>query len=138
MRQFMPILAAAGFAVSATHAVAEPFTLLIYEAPAQLALRGDTGAEGQTYWKAYGDFARQAQDAGILRGGAALHDGLQATTLQSGTRREAVFGTSPLPLSGYFQIDVADRQAALDWAARLPAAATGAVEIRQGYPAPGM
>ena len=41
-------------------------------------------------------------------------------------------------LSGYFQIDVADAASAIAWAAKIPGAKTGRIEIRAGYPAPGM
>jgi hypothetical protein len=43
-----------------------------------------------------------------------------------------------LVLGGFFVIDVADVSAATDWAAKLPAAETGAVEIRSAISAPGM
>jgi hypothetical protein len=33
-------------------------------------------------------------------------------------------------LGGFYEIDVPDLDTALDWAARCPAAATGAVEVR--------
>ena len=138
MKQILSIIAAAVLGVTATGARAEPFTLLVYESPDQLALRSDATVAGEAYWKGYGDFALAAQDAGVLRGGSALHSDKPVSTLGSGQTQEKAPAQSTLQLSGYFQIEVADSQAALDWAKRLPAAESGAVEIRQGYPAPGM
>jgi hypothetical protein len=136
MRPILPVIAAALLGSATPAALAQPFTLLIFEAPDQLALRGDTTSAGQAYWKAYGDFAVAAKEAGILRGGSALHSEPQVMTMKDGQARE--LASPPLQLTGYFQIDVSDRTAAIDWAARLPAATSGTVEIRQGYPAPGM
>jgi len=119
----------------AAPAAAEPFTLMIYEAPGQLALRTDAGADGAAYWGSYATFAAEAGAAGILRGGQALVTDPAAIVTTAGPGAHA---TAPLALGGYFQIDVTDMDAALDWARRLPAATTGVVEVRPGFPAPGM
>lgn len=114
-------------------AEAKPFTLLIFESASELQLRTDQTDRGQAYWAGYGAFAKAAQEAGILRGGSALQtDGAFSRIVPA-----AATGAAPA-LSGYFQIDVADMAAALSWAAKIPAATTGAVEVREGYPAPGM
>jgi len=112
-------------------AMAEPFVLLIHETPAQIALRTDAGAAGQAYWATYADFGKAAAEAGVLRGGAAM---VPQPVAQVG--QAAVPGA--LMLGGFFLIDVADAAAAMEWAAKLPAAATGGVEIRAAIPAPGM
>ena len=112
-------------------ALAEPFVLLIHETPAQIALRGDSGAGGQAYWAAFAEFGKQAAAAGILRGGAAMMPVAAAHVGQIVTRGE-------LPLGGFFLIDVTDAAAAADWAAKLPSATTGGVEVRATIPAPGM
>jgi hypothetical protein len=111
-------------------ALSQPFVLLIHETPDQIALRADTGAAGQAYWAAYADWGQQAADAGVMRGGAAM---VPAPVVTLGHLAPA-----PLVLGGFFQIDVPDRATAEAWAARLPAAATGAVEIRSTVVAPGM
>lgn len=136
------VAAAIGSAIMAPMANAAPFTLLIFETADELARRPDSGESGTAYWGSYAQFADAAQKAGILRGGAALHteDHVRSLTMASGTLREGGgFDTdAPLRLSGYFQIDVADAPAAIAWASKLPAVATGRVEIRAGHPAPGM
>jgi hypothetical protein len=112
-------------------AAAEPFVLLIHEAPDQIALRDDPGAAGQAYWKAYADFGAEAAAAGVMRGGAAM---VPAPVGEVGVPRE----TGALVLGGFFQIDVPDAAEARRWASKLPAAATGSVEVRAVVAAPGM
>jgi hypothetical protein len=95
-------------------APAREYTLMIYERADQLALRTDTGAQGQAYWAAFAGIGQDMAKAGVLRGGAPLDPrGSEAT----------------LKLSGYLIVDVADTATAQAWAARIPAAVTGRVDI---------
>jgi hypothetical protein len=128
--KLLPALTAL-FALTTAPALAEPFVLLIHEAPEQLALRTDPGPDGAAYWAAYADFGREAAAAGIMKGGAAM---IPAPVAVAGSMDAA----GPLTLGGYFLIDVADAAAAQGWAEKLPAARTGAVEVRAVVPAPGM
>jgi len=124
-------LLAVALALACGPALAEQFVLLIHESAEQLALRGDPGAAGQAYWAAYADWGKDAASAGIMRGGAPMAAepaGLVGDRLEPGH----------LTLGGFFVIDVADTAAATEWAARLPAAETGVVEIRSTVLAPGM
>ena len=123
---------------SAGSASAEPFTILIYEPDAETALRSDATDKGQAYWAGYGLFAKEAQAAGVLRGGSALHTDGKTKALAGGQTSDGPFAQSTLKLSGYFQIDLKTMDEALAWAAKVPAANAGALEVRQGYPAPGM
>ncbi len=125
---------AAAAALLAAPAIGEPFTLMIWESPEELALRTDTTAAGHAYWGGYMAFAEEAGAASILRGGSALRTEA-GSIVTLGTAQEA---TGALRLGGYFQIDVPDLGSARDWAAKLPASRTGAVAIHPGYPAPGM
>lgn len=136
IRSFLPAaLLAAGLAAPVA---AEPFTLFIYEPAADLALRVGDGPATVDYWGAYGEFAAAATEAGVLRGGSALHADQGVATLRAGAVAQAAYVAPDLALGGYFQLDVPDITAAIDWAGRLPAARTGAVEVRTGYPAPAM
>lgn len=112
-------------------ALAEQFVLLIHESPEQLALRGDAGAAGQAYWAAYADWGKEATDAGIMRGGAPMGP------VPAGLIGQGV-DPGKLTLGGFFVIDVPNAATATEWAARLPAAETGTVEIRSAVSAPGM
>jgi hypothetical protein len=125
------IATALALMLAATPGLAEPFVLVIHESPDQIALRSDPGAAGAAYWAAYAEFGRQATEAGILRGGAAL---VPQAVAGVGLPLE----TGSLVLGGFFQIDVADAAEAAAWAARLPAATTGSVEVRAAVAAPGM
>jgi len=131
------LLAPATLLPEAAHA--EPFTLFIYETASDIALRTDATGAGAAYWAGYATFGAEAQAAGILRGGAALQtDSTAFATLSAAGTNGGAFVTAPLSLGGYFQIDVPDLATAELWAAKLPASGTGAVEIRAGYPVPGM
>jgi hypothetical protein len=126
IRLFLPL----ALSMAATPLVAEPFVLLIHEAPDQIALRDAAGPEGQAYWAAYADWGQHATAAGILKGGAAMVPVPVATL---GTPEPGA-----LVLGGFFQIDAPDAATARDWAAKLPAAASGAVEVRAIIQMPGM
>jgi hypothetical protein len=82
----------------------------------------------------WGAYTRALVDAGILVGGEALHPPATATTLRlSDGRREVQDGpyaATKEQLGGFFVIDVPDLDTALEWAARNPAASSGAVEVR--------
>lgn len=99
---------------TATAAPAHEYTLMIYERADQLALRSDAGVKGQAYWAAFAGIGRDMANAGVLRGGAPLDPPLSDAALK---------------LSGYLIVDVADMATAQAWAAKIPAAATGRVDI---------
>jgi hypothetical protein len=133
--------------LSAGGASAAPFQILVYESPADLAVRGDTaaagGAQREAYWQAYQAYGAALQTAGVLRGGAALHGSAAARAVrvnagQTEVAREPV-ARSATELGGYFVIEVDSLDDAVAWAARAPAAARGgAAEVRPLYPVPGM
>lgn len=87
--------------------------------------------EGDSAWSAY---TQAMVAAGVMRGGNALHPGYTATTvrLRDGKRdvHDGPYAESKEELGGYYVIDVADLDEALVWAARNPAASSGAVEVR--------
>lgn len=113
------------------------FTLLLHESPEALARRDDP-ENGPGYWGAYAAYGQALAEAGVLVGGAALHGGDAATTVRyaDGSRlvQDGPFADSKEQLGGYFVIEVPDLDAALDWAARSPAAEDGVVEVRPVVP----
>lgn len=137
MKTPIALAAAAALFIPAAHAA--PYTLFIYEAADQLALRAGDDAASQAYWQAYDAFGKDLAAAGVLRGGSALSVGVPVAQVAGGadTTVTAPYAQSPLSLGGYFQIDVATDAEAADWARRLPVR-DGVVEIRAGYPVPGM
>jgi hypothetical protein len=89
-------------------------------------------------WQAY---IGAMGEAGILRSGEELHTNDSATTvrLKDGKRivQDGPFADLKEQLGGFVVIEVADFDAALDWAAKSPAALTGCVDIRPVIEHPG-
>ncbi|WP_426162978.1 YciI family protein [Sandarakinorhabdus sp. DWP1-3-1] len=124
----MPRLPLILLALAATPAAAREYTLVIHEAPAQLALRADTGPRGAAYWQGFAAAGQALARAGALKGGAALEP-RAAASLGSGA-------AGPTP-TGYFIVEAADLAAARALAAGIPAARTGRVDIIAHAPAQG-
>lgn len=103
------------------------YAILVYETEQDFA---DRDRHMPAYW-AYADALTKA---GVMTGGASLHPGHTATTvrLQNGKRQvqDGPYADTKEQLGGLFIIDVPDLDAALDWAARCPAASNCAVEVR--------
>lgn len=108
------------------------YILMNYTKPARNATAEDvaTAAEGEL-WGAY---TKALIDAGVLVGGEALHPSSMATTLRiaDGTRdiQDGPYADTREQFGGFYVIDVPNLDTALMWAARNPAAAAGAVEVR--------
>jgi hypothetical protein len=116
-------LAAALLLATAAPAAAEPFTLVIYESPQDLAARSDP-ERAPAYWASYAAFGEALAKEGAMIGGGAVE-----TAATGGlVGRPAA---EPLSYSGHFVIEAADLAAAVRWAERLPAARTGRVEVRR-------
>jgi len=109
------------------------YAILVYETPAELAAREDPPRAG-AYWAAYTSYSQALGAAGVAAGGAGLHPPMTATTvrLRDGSRQvqDGPFADTKELLGGMFLIDVPSLDEALAWAARYPAATTGAVEVR--------
>jgi hypothetical protein len=85
----------------------------------------------------YIDFARRATEAGVMRGGEALHPVTMSTTITvSGGRGGDVmmidgpYAEAKEVLGGYFVLETDDLDEAIAWAAQIPAAWSGKIEIR--------
>jgi hypothetical protein len=115
------------------------YAIIVYETPAELSARDDPARVG-AYWASYTAYSKALVDAGVARGGAGLHPPAMATTvrLRGGSRlvQDGPFADTKEMLGGIFLIDVPDLDAALEWAARCPASATGSVEVRPMLPPP--
>ena len=91
-------------------------------------------AERESAYEQYAEFSRAARDAGVLVGGNELGSTSSATTVRV-RDDELLVSDGPYAevkeaLGGYFIINCQSLEDALDWAARIPAAEHGAVEIR--------
>ena len=86
----------------------------------------------------YNDFGATAGAAGVLAGGEALQDTTTATTVQvrGGAKGGEIvtvdgpFAETKEVLGGFYLIDCADLDAAISWAAQIPGAWHGKVEVR--------
>ncbi|HEY2995794.1 MAG TPA: YciI family protein [Methylomirabilota bacterium] len=109
------------------------YTILVYESDADFKTRSDDTCQA-AYWGAYRAYTTALQQAGVMVGGAGLQPPHAATTLRQrdGKRRvqDGPFADTKEQLGGYYEIEVPGLDQALEWAARCPAAATGAVEVR--------
>ena len=86
---------------------------------------------------AYGEFQMAAEAAGVLVGGNALHSTDTATTVSvpGGKGGDVVTTDGPFAetkevLGGYYLLDCKDLDEAISWAARIPGAWMGKVEVR--------
>src|SRR5260370_23504097 len=108
------------------------FALLIYESPEAFATRKNDGTDSYTgAWRV--DY-KALVEAGIYVGGAPLEAPETGTSvrLKEGKRRvqDGPYADAKEQLGGFIILELPSLDAALDWAARCPAAATGAVEVR--------
>jgi hypothetical protein len=103
------------------------YAILNYETEQDLINR-------ERHMPAYTAYSQALAEAGVMAGGAALHPSHTGTTirLQNGQRnvQDGPYADTKEQLGGFFIIDVPDLDAALDWAARCPAASNCAVEVR--------
>ena len=83
---------------------------------------------------AYGAYADALRKAGVLRSSNRLRRAHEATVVRVREGKTQVqdgpFADTREELGGYFLIDVADLDAAMDWAARCTGASHGTVEVR--------
>src|SRR5439155_19794682 len=126
------------------------FALLIYESPEAFATRKNDKIDSYTgAWRAY---YKALVEAGIFVGGDPLEVPETGTTvrLTEGRRRvqDGPYADTKEQLGGFAILELPSLDAALDWAARCPAASAGAVRVgpfaldsrgrsRGGWKAPG-
>jgi hypothetical protein len=86
----------------------------------------------------WGLYTRALADAGILVAGSGLHGADTATTVRvrAGDRllTDGPYIDSKEHLIGYYVIEVANLDLAIEWAARVPNARIGSVEVRPIMP----
>jgi hypothetical protein len=107
------------------------YALLIYteeytEAPSE--------AEQASQVDAYNAFTDHVRSRGAMKGGEALHPTSSATTVRVRDGRtistDGPFAETKEVLGGFYLVDAADLDEAIDYAARIPGAATGSIEVR--------
>ena len=109
------------------------YMLLIYESEDDFAARVDP-ARRDGLFGAYRAYSQALTEAGVFVGGAPLQPPGAAATVRQRDGHHQVqdgpFAEAKEQLGGYYVIDVANLDQALEWAARCPGTAYGAVEVR--------
>ncbi len=110
------------------------YAALIYEPGDPDWTQLDTPGK-QAMMQEYGSFGEAA--AAIIRGGAALYPTTTATSVrvQGGSGNEVLTSDGPFAetkevLTGFYVLECADLDEAVRWAAKIPAARAGTVEVR--------
>ena len=109
------------------------YALIIYEKSTDFARR-DPSVEGDAYIAAWRTYHRALLDAGIYVGGNALESPDTATTVRLRDNKRQIqdgpYASTKELLGGFVVLELPTLDAALEWAARCPAASYGAVEVR--------
>lgn len=111
------------------------FALLIHADPANGPQYGSP--EQAAEMAGYFAFNAETAERGVLRLGEALQPAATAVTLRGDLRVEGPALPGPESLGGLYILDVADADEALAWAAKLPPARYGAIEVRPIFEVPG-
>lgn len=108
------------------------YMLLLAYAPEAAPAEGSPEAAAE--YQAWMDYTDAMAAAGVLVSGEALHGNESATTVtvRGGDRitTDGPYAEAKEVLGGFYVIDVADLDAAVDWAAKAPHIGYGAVELR--------
>jgi hypothetical protein len=84
--------------------------------------------------KAYDAFWAHVTERGVLRAGEALHPSATATTVRvrdgQTLTTDGPFAETKEVLGGFYVVDVADLDEALGYAAMIPGAKSGSIEVR--------
>lgn len=108
------------------------YLLLIYSAEAAEPKPGTP--EFNAHLQAYGEYTKEVQEKGLMQGANALDSVSTATTVRvRGGKTETTdgpFAETKETLGGYYLLDCKDLDQAIEYAAKIPSAKLGAIEIR--------
>ena len=108
------------------------FLAIIYNDESQYA--DATPADIGAIFAAHGEFGEAAGKAGVYVGGEGLQGTNTATVVRvrDGERllTDGPYAETKEQLGGYYLLDCKDLDDALSWAARIPEAKTGSIEVR--------
>jgi hypothetical protein len=113
------------------------YLILATETADAFAARTDPERTGE-YWSAWSGYIEALANAGVMMSAGGLEPPDTATTVRLHDGRRVVhdgpFADTKEQLGGYFVIEVADLDAALEWAERCPSAGYASVEVRPLLP----
>jgi hypothetical protein len=105
------------------------YALLIYVAPWE-----STPAQDAEVMAAYNAFGAEAMAADVMRGGEALHEAKTATSVRVRDGKVLVtdgpFAETKEEFGGFYLIEAANLDEAVKWAAKIPGAVRGTIEVR--------
>ena len=116
------------------------YMLLIYNAPDAAPAWGTP--ESDLQMKRYFDFSTEVVDKGLFVAGDPLQDTSTATTVRvrdgKSLTTDGPFAETKEVLGGYYILDCENLDQALEYAAKIPSAEYGSVEVRPLMSVPGM
>jgi hypothetical protein len=93
-----------------------------------------TPEDVQQVMAAYEAFGREVSEAGAMLGGEGLQPSSTATTVQvregNTITSDGPFADTREQLGGYYLLDCRDLDEAIGWAAKIPGAHNGTIEVR--------
>ncbi|MBJ7599583.1 MAG: hypothetical protein DLM67_18760 [Candidatus Nephthysia bennettiae] len=93
-----------------------------------------TETNGRQMMAAYGDYTQMVKDRGAYLGGEALEPSGSATTVRvrdgKVSTTDGPFAETKEQLGGYYLLNCADLDEAIDLAGKIPGARSGAIEVR--------
>ena len=113
------------------------YALLIYVEPWE-----STPEQDVEVMKAYNAFTADAVAADVMRGGEALHEAKTATSVRIRNGQMLVtdgpFAETKEEFGGYYLIEAPNLDEAIQWAAKIPGAVRGTIEVRPvvDFPSP--
>ena len=111
------------------------YALLIYVEPFET-----NDAENAQIMEAYNSFTKEAVDAGVMRGGEALEDAKTATTVRVRNGQTLVtdgpFAETKEEFGGFYLVEAPNLDEAIKWAAKIPGAVRGSIEVRPVWEIP--
>jgi len=113
------------------------YALLIYVEPWET-----TPEQDLEVMHAYNAFTAEVTDAGKMRGGEALHEAKTATSVRVRNGQTLVtdgpFAETKEEFGGFYMVEAENLDEAIKWAAKIPGAVRGTIEVRPivEYPSP--
>ena len=112
------------------------YALLIYVEPWE-----STPDEDAEVMRTYNAFTAEAVAADVMRGGEALHEAKTATSVRVRNGQTLVtdgpFAETKEEFGGFYLIEAANLDEAIKWAAKIPGAVRGTIEVRPVWEIPG-
>jgi len=108
------------------------YLLLIYDDEGMWA--GMTPEESQGLMQEYFAYSEEAFGSGVAKAGDALQPTATATTVRvrdgQTLTTDGPYAETKEQLGGYYLVDAADLDEAIRWAAKIPSARIGSIEVR--------